>query len=1836
MHRPSKSSRKEAGKFAELVAAKIENLRPRLLDLGSRNPLIAMSFHARSTSHVRVVDEIPDSIYFGLKGGDRFTFAALPAFTEDNRDELSERFLEAYNLACRRDEQFLDETSKLDPEDVGYGDTVRSLERELKDRLREELGLPKRITRKDESITQHAKNNGIAPSYDLPGPDDANPDGRHEDGRIQTLLLPNDLERKLNGIISKAKIVQQETGIGVLRVAMGLLEWKDPARSDDKLYLSPLIMMPVQITSRRSPEGPIFTVESIGEDAEVNLALKEKFRREFAIELPDYDGGSIEDYLEAISTAKHKKLAWRVRRQMVFGVFPAARMSMYVDLDTAETDFAENKTLEDILVGSETPADGGLADEYDVDDPVNEAKVNFTVKKADASQFSVLVDLANGKNVAVEGPPGTGKSDTIVNAIASAIGAGKKVLFVAEKAAALEVVRTRLEEIRLGEFVLPLLAGKASRSDFMASVNARLGLREPPPRNLPAELERFTRARDGLASYVGILSSDWGETGSTVHRWIGAATASVDTLDKLDRAVLLDHRLPDTDLTMAEAKGLGDRAGKLGELMAEARRSPSFWESARCDDDSPFTIDRILQHARQAADGFDAVAKAQARAAEFKIKGYGSPESHDDLAEVLGRISELIDLDVAAANSAILCLTDPSDVEGFLDLCRQCQNAHAELSEVFRDPHNGELAQSLAELADICASGAVKTLDMAQLGEREQQLKSSLESVQSIARTLEEFVRHYPDAAGWTLTDVGRVKSLLSSTPATTLRLRNATLADGAAVEMLADLSALGAALQTRESDIATKIRLGQASVRDIASIHGVLRNAGRLSFLSGDFRSAKRRYREMSRGSGYSKATAIADLDAAQTFLEDQEKFLERARNSSVFGSSFNGLETKFQIYADLAKFYKTVDETFADVGQRSIRTFLKSADIDILGSVPTIPQMEGNWKIGDVDTLHQRKKGAHATFVDTLTRIGPRLRLFNNPRSIAVHQLAGLQGKVAAFQALRDQLDAEGSLEPVAGTMFSGWQTEVDVVEPFVQASRVIADAGDLSPAIQRACKSGRLRALADLVDEISGLFATANESFEELCQSAAGAFWPSIEGLSASAISSKLAAATTDRSGLSRSLDIGLHLSSLDEAGVLYAVDRMIESGIGTDLLGPALEGLLYRSVAERIYGHYGKDISRYSGTRLEELRRQLKSADDEMRALSLKALRSALISNARPPAGTSRGKVGDKTEMGLLDHLQRNTRIRQSVRDIAQRSAQALLEIKPCWIMSPLAVAQYIPKGTASFDLCIIDEASQMPPEDAIGALYRSSQAMIVGDTKQLPPTNFFRQVLDDQDENDDADPVTEESVLEMANSTFRPKRMLRWHYRSRHSSLIRFSNRIMYDDNLIVFPSPNEEDETRGVSLVSVKGFYKSSLNDIEAHRVVDDVLTHMKAHPDRSLGVVAVNKAQSDYIRELLDYQIARNPTAFRYVEHWAERDAGLNAFFVKNLENVQGDERDVIFISTVYGPPGEGKKTHQRFGPINGRGGQRRLNVLFSRARDRIVTYSSMTPADITAEESSNAGAWMLKRWLEYSAGGPLEAGPGGHQDAFDSPLEAFVADQIRSMGCKVDTQVGVAGYSIDLGIRHPDWPYGYILGVECDGATYHSSRSARDRDRHRQEILENLGWRIHRVWSTDWFANPRDEAARLRAVISERIKELKAELKRRAGRPAPIVIPPAPDVAPKGASQQETAERAVQARLPLEQPQPKPGSVKLETSPAQGASLRSVGVQIGDTVRIRYLDKPDDIFQFRILVAPSAPEKGIVGSNAPLARAVIGCEIDDEFEVLFGSRIRRAVVERLEKSKR
>ncbi len=447
-----------------------------------------------------------------------------------------------------------------------------------------------------------------------------------------------------------------------------------------------------------------------------------------------------------------------------------------------------------------------------------------------------------------------------------------------------------------------------------------------------------------------------------------------------------------------------------------------------------------------------------------------------------------------------------------------------------------------------------------------------------------------------------------------------------------------------------------------------------------------------------------------------------------------------------------------------------------------------------------------------------------------------------------------------------------------------------------------------------------------------------------------------------------------------------------------------------------------------------------------------------------------------------------------RELTRRAGKALRELKPCWMMSPLAVAQYLPKmNKPLFDLCIIDEASQMPPENALGALLRSKQVMVVGDTNQLPPTNFFKTSLDADDEfnddNEDDSSSPAESILQMANGKFKPARRLRWHYRSRHSALIQFSNREIYNNELVIFPSPSESRPDTGVSLVKVAGDYHAGLNGCEASRMVEAAVEFMHSFPDRSLGLVALNKQQCSHINEKMERVMENDAAVARYMQKWSD---GLESFFIKNLENVQGDERDVIFIGTVYGHDSATGKLSLNIGPITQSGGPRRLNVLFTRAREKIVTFTSMSPSDIQPGASGSHGVQMLKSWLEYCESGGKTQPLLLNEAKAESPFISYVAKHIEATGCDACLNVGVSGYCIDIGVSHPRWPGEFILGIDCDGKSYYSYRCARDRDRLREEVLVGLGWHLHRIWSYDWYNNPDREIARLQSIINDRLSEL------------------------------------------------------------------------------------------------------------------------------------------------
>ncbi len=440
-----------------------------------------------------------------------------------------------------------------------------------------------------------------------------------------------------------------------------------------------------------------------------------------------------------------------------------------------------------------------------------------------------------------------------------------------------------------------------------------------------------------------------------------------------------------------------------------------------------------------------------------------------------------------------------------------------------------------------------------------------------------------------------------------------------------------------------------------------------------------------------------------------------------------------------------------------------------------------------------------------------------------------------------------------------------------------------------------------------------------------------------------------------------------------------------------------------------------------------------------------------------------------------------------------------------LMSPLSVAQYIDPSLPPFDVVVFDEASQLPVEDAIGALARGKQAVIVGDTRQLPPTRFFAGDVEDERGSEEL-----ESILSEAVASGLPELRLSWHYRSRHEDLIAFSNERYYEGRLSSFPAADDEDGRLGLRFVHVgggvyaRGSRQTNLREAEA--LVDEVVRRLcdPEERERSLGIVTFSARQQDLIEDLLDRERAAHPEIERYFSDVNE------PVFVKNLETVQGDERDVIFFSVGYGRDESGKLT-MNFGPLNRDGGERRLNVAVTRAREQLVVFASIVPQDIDLRRTRQRGPRDLRAFLELaqrgSEGGVSAAvatGSGatgevtGH--GFDSPFEKDVYEALVAHGLPLDAQIGAAGYRIDLAVRDETRPGRYLLGIECDGASYHSARTARDRDRLRAAVLEMLGWRLVRVWSTDWFADRTRSVARLLEAIEEAKEAPRARLSRPA----------------------------------------------------------------------------------------------------------------------------------------
>jgi very-short-patch-repair endonuclease len=1687
-----------------LIRDAIKQLRLKLLDLTNRNRLLNFKFTDSSKKYVRIIDEIPGHLYDQLTSDPansaKLYFASLPeppARLIESRatDLLPVREAAGARIAANGERASPESTAPAPPTD------------------------PLRF-----NLEQWARDNGIDPSYDLPEKAKTAFTGKHLDNQIQTLLLPETLEKKMARIREDARLVEQEQGTSTLYAAFGFLEWYEDTVSREARY-APLFLLPVQLNREIKGQHYRYFIEcGEGADPTINLSLRERLLRDFGFALPtlEEDQGP-EDYLATVRSAIQSRPRWRVRRFLVIGHFSFARLAMYEDLDSDKWSASPLETqvlIRDLLAGAATAAADTYAEDFETESEAVEKLVPSLILDADSSQYSAIVDAMQGRSFALKGPPGTGKSQTITNLIAAAIAANKRVLFVAEKLAALEVVSNRLTEAGLGPFILELHSTKVQKRKVAESFAERLDIRKPTVANLISGSEHLAdlkKVRGLLHRYAGVLNSPVGRSNLTLHDifWreqrcrsslseseyaLSSATLDGDQTQKTPSQVVADLEALHA-LTSGVAAAVAD-AGSLANCPLYGFRALS--------------TDRATQdQTRQALKTLDATIQRLQLIAE-RLKLILRSESGPTLGELSQFSQRLLAIPVpdTVSTELLQCIRKAEAATRAAELIDRAHAASLQLDHlkpVLEDvydslrsaPERAEQAQRLSDLAQRLNWGDPR-LDVA--GDILQQQDTALQRTRTLLGLLDQWATQFGLTRPLRIAIVDSLIAaleLLHRAPAACLRQRHPQLFRADVRAHLLAAKATFEQLKTEEQALQGHVRLSfQEKPDDLIAAARVIANASLGTRLfSGAYRQAKQVYQTLSRDR-WDRFAAPARLQEWATALERRQAFETSSILLREIGPAFAGMNTPFDVLTGTVDFWEaartgwpSLDEEKGKI-QRGLLT-ADTAQLEDAGSSFSaedlqLLRMVSGWNtrsdiflVDDVVANRSAQLARARSALETLTSIAWRTPVTVEGAATHCQAWASVAAMIQelAQSPLQELVLPNGRLpdpaeiaclRATAGLAISAFRSQLprDAIRLLLspQSLKAMRALQQYATAMTRAADK-----IGALIGELQHRVGLTLEDWT------AGV---SLDAVNLNFLQQRTAAAAN--AAAEHYADWALLCEarqSLTEWGAGSVATAVFHGDLTAERAEQCYRRLYYRSLIQAVSDQH-PEFRSWTGTKLHHTRKRLVELDLAHIQSRTKELLQTLAAR-EVPVGVSHGAKKDLTERSLIENEVGKQSRHIPIRALLARAFHAAQALKPCFMMSPASVSQFLSPVSGAFDLVVIDEASQMRPEDALATLARGKQIVVVGDPMQLPPTAFFDAVQDDSaaDENEDELAVDTESILDLALSKLRPARDLRWHYRSRHESLIAFSNREFYRDRLIVFPSPIATTARLGVQYVFVtNGSYKSSLNPIEAAEVVKIVTGLIYENPKRSIGVVAVNQPQRDLLSDEFDRHFAQNDSLEAYRARW---NGTLTPFFVKNLENVQGDERDVIVISTVYGPETPGGPVFQRFGPINSKMGHRRLNVLFTRAKELVVLVTSLKSEDIQVLPTSPPGVAALKNYLEYARSGRLDGGTQTGRSP-DSPFEAEVAEVLTQLGHRVQAQVGVAGFFIDMAVRHPARHDHYVLGIECDGATYHSAKSARDRDRLRQEILERLGWKLHRIWSTDWYHGRDREVARLKEAVS------------------------------------------------------------------------------------------------------------------------------------------------------
>jgi hypothetical protein len=1591
-----------------------------------------------------------------------------------------------------------------------------------------------------------------------PAEDNGSPAGRERFEPRANELVCADLGRAellqvLTNLYRRALTDYQERGLRILHLALGVLEWRDDAGES---FRSPLVLVPVEL-KRQSLQEP-FTL-ALADDALLNPALAARLLQDFDFRLPAYapddDEKTVTAYLDEVRAAVAGLPGWGVEAAAVLTLFSFFKGVMYRDLlDNAERVAAHpavralaGEAVGDALAGADVP------DEQELD-AVQPPEQAFHILDADGSQRLCLEAAARGQSFVLQGPPGTGKSQTIANLIADCLARGKTVLFVSEKMAALDVVYQRLRQVGLGDFCLELHSHKANKREVVAELRRCLEQpREARPAPAGADEEKLRQARERLSGYVEALH----RPREPLHQSAWWA------LGELARC----HDLPGVPLRLAE--GTEMTAGWLEEARQALERARQLWHVRRDPDFPwrGFKLERYNLQLRDEVIGLIDKARGRLDRLGTVAREYGKQLGAEGPVAWLQRVDELLEA-TPKPPARWLTEEDMPKLAADLDRCaeeyRERGQARAPLTArygpgVWHLPEGtaGQLADTWRQVQPLLAHGDEKGAGFLK---KQQQLRGWAADTQrrapgwlAEARVLEKWLglslpvgataRPGADRLDPPVAALRRLLRLANLCQSDTPPER-AWVLDAAAREQAR--TAIAKARPTYAAYRQGKAGLADRYTEEFFELDLERLGAAYAGLYSSFFRIFSVQFRRDRRSIRRRTRDKVVPPTVAQDVRAGAE--VARARRQLEEAAAERG--------PALGRYEKGLD-TDVDAAERATRVAADAAELTRQLECETMPErlLEALIARGAApEKARVAAKRLHDSLASWLQHTqelqgvlpldlfpGAGQPLEDVALSALVHYAHELQGPLNRFASLADpvlsravtpppdavtllddlreaerQRAAEASQEGEAGRWqerlgpgFRGVATDWDALKKSLAwtqrlralfAERQAAEGGPVAVP-EQVVRIATGAAAAPPSRDLRAAREQAAQALHslEIRFEAPGPQWGGRRVAEQPPEDQKrwLQVLRERVGGLGDWSDWRTLERRFEHLGLSAYWQELQKAEVPADRLPDVF---LKSALSGWVESVFRDDAALGSFRRGDHERTVEEFRDQDRRLIQQAAARVAAQAQARVPQAED---AAPGSELAVLLREAHKKARHLPIRLLFEQIPELLPRLKPCLLMSPLSVSQFLPPDKMTFDLVVFDEASQITPEDAVGAIYRGRQVVITGDDRQLPPTPFFQQnALDDEPDDDDAPaPAAFESVLDACLGAGLPSHLLRWHYRSRHEGLIAYSNRHFYDGRLVTFPAPST---AAGVELRHVAdGVYDRGGrrdNRREAEVVADLVFEHVRTFGDKkTLGVIAFSQAQMTAIADAVERRLRAQPELEPFF-----RPDRLEGFFVKNLETAQGDERDVILLSVGYGRDAAGRLT-MHFGPLNREGGERRLNVAVTRARERLAVVSSLRAADMDAGTKS-AGVTHLRAYLEYAEQGPeeLRAGPSPAAESALPALEWDVLAEVRRLGHEAAPQVGCGDYRLDLAVLDPGTPGRFLLGIECDGPGYQATATARDRDRLRPEVLARLGWRLYRVWAPAWVERREEEVARLRQAL----------VAARAGPPAPL--PPAHAASP------------------------------------------------------------------------------------------------------------------------